>query len=349
MTKTLTIALDAMGGDVGPEVVLPGASMARDRFPEARFLLFGDEEHVSRVLGSLPKLTDRAEVRHCPSIVSNDERPSVALRTGRESSMWRAIEAVRAGEADGVVSAGNTGAMMAIAKFVLRTPRGVDRPAIASFIPTMRGESVMLDLGANIQCDAGNLVQFGVMGAIFAHAVLGIEEPTVGLLNVGAEELKGNETVKAAAGRLRDLEGPFVFHGFIEGDDIPAGTTDVVATDGFSGNVALKTAEGTSKLYATFLRETFKSSRMAGLAYLLARGSLTRLRRRLDPRRYNGAVFVGLNGIVVKSHGGTDAFGFSNAVGMAVDMARHGFMNEIREVLERIDAGHSDSSSAAVV
>lgn len=325
-----------MGGDSGPDVVLRGANIARERFPDTSFLVFGDSDRIEAVLSRLPKLRDRVEVRHTETIVSNDTKPSAALRSGRKSSMWRAIEAVKEGEADLVVSAGNTGALMAIAKFVLRTPRGVDRPAIVTYFPTLHGETVMLDLGANIECDSENLVQFAVMGAVFARTALAIEQPSVGVLNVGAEELKGNEVVRSAAARLREIEGPFRFHGFVEGNDILDGTVDVVVTDGFTGNVALKTAEGTSKLYAAFLRETFKSSLGARLGYLLARPALNRLRRRLDPRRYNGAVFVGLNGIVVKSHGGTDGFGFGNAIGVGIDMAASGFMEKIRHELERL-------------
>ncbi len=252
--------------------------------------------------------------------------------------MRLALDAVRDDVAQAAVSAGNTGALMAMAKYVFKTLPGIDRPAIASFLPTRRSEIVMLDLGANIVCDVNNLVQFAVMGEVFARTMLGIERPTIGLLNVGAEELKGNEAVRAASTVLRASELPITFYGFVEGDDIPNGTVDVVVTDGFSGNVALKTAEGTVALYTDFLRESFKSSWLARMGYLLAKPALTKLRTRLDPRRYNGAIFLGLNGITVKSHGGTDAVGFANAIGVAVDMIANGFSAKIRDELERLGA-----------
>jgi len=253
--------------------------------------------------------------------------------------MRLAIDAVAAGEADCVVSAGNTGALMAMAKLVLKTLPGIHRPAIATFLPTAIGESVMLDLGANIDCDAENLVQFAVMGAIFARTVLGLPDPSIGLLNVGAEELKGHEALRAAAQILRASPLPGRFHGFVEGNDIPAGTVDVVVTDGFTGNVALKLAEGMGKLYAGFLRRTFQSSVMAGLGYALARGAFRKLQARVDPRRYNGAMFLGLNGVCVKSHGGTDAFGFANAIGVAADLVAQGLNERIGEELQRLSQG----------
>ncbi|MGH7030972.1 MAG: phosphate acyltransferase, partial [Stellaceae bacterium] len=246
------------------------------------------------------------------------------------------IDAVAEGKADCVVSAGNTGALMAMAKFVLKTLPGIDRPAIASFFPTRRGESVMLDLGANVDCDAENLVQFALLGDAFARTVLGLVEPTVGLLNVGSEDLKGNDAVRAASLRLRDALSPIHFHGFIEGDDIPAWTVDVVVTDGFTGNIAVKTAEGTAKLFSEFLAGAFRHSAMTRLGYLLARPALRTLRMRIDPRRYNGAVFLGLGGIAVKSHGSADALGFANAIGVAVDMKINGFLDQTRVDLARL-------------
>jgi glycerol-3-phosphate acyltransferase PlsX len=265
-------------------------------------------------------------------------KPSVALRAGRASSMRLAINAVQSGEAHGVVSAGNTGALMAMSKFVLKTLATIDRPAIASFFPTLRGESVMMDLGANVECTADNLVQFAVMGDAFARTVLGVHQPTIGILNVGSEELKGHEEVRAAAAILR--AGPLAeqFHGFVEGNDITTGTTDVVVTDGFTGNVALKTAEGTARLYSEFLRGAFKSSFTARIGYVFARHALQKVRERTDPRRYNGAMFLGLNGIVVKSHGGTDAFGFANAIGVAIDMIANGINDRIRDELAQVAA-----------
>jgi glycerol-3-phosphate acyltransferase PlsX len=234
------------------------------------------------------------------------------------------------------VSAGNTGAFMAIAKLVMKTLPGIHRPAIAGYFPTLRGESVMLDLGANVECDATNLVEFAIMGNVFARTVLGVLHPTVGLLNVGSEEMKGHEALREASAMLRNTPMPGAFQGFVEGDDIAKGTVDVIVADGFTGNVALKTIEGTAKLYSGFLRETFRSSLLARLGYLLARPALNSLRTRVDPRRYNGAIFLGLNGIAVKSHGGTDAVGFANAIGVAIDMVLHGAIEKITEDFGRL-------------
>ncbi len=331
MSEALTIALDAMGGDHAPEMVVRGANLARSRFPDAQFVFFGDESKVQPLLTRLPKLAKVSSVVHTDQVVGGEDKPSVALRTGRQSSMRLAINSVHDGRAAAVVSAGNTGALMAMAKFVLKTLPGISRPAIASFFPTMRGESVMLDLGANVQCDAENLVQFAVMGEVFARTVLGTVKPTIGLLNVGSEDMKGHEALREANGILRDIKLPGTYHGFIEGDDIAKGTVDVVVADGFTGNVALKAIEGTARLYSEFLRATFKSSLLAKIGYLMARPALNALRLRTDPRRYNGAIFLGLNGITVKSHGGTDAIGFANAIGVAVDMILHGAIEKIRE------------------
>jgi phosphate acyltransferase len=322
VNEATTIALDAMGGDQAPGTVLRGAAIALQRFPQTRFLLFGAEERVRPLLSKLPALAAAAALHHTGEAVLDDAKPSLALRTGRQTSMRLAIDAVADGRADGVVSAGNTGALMAMAKFVLKTLPGIDRPAIASLFPTRRGESVMLDLGANIECDSENLVQFALMGDVFARTVLGLVEPTVGLLNVGAEDLKGNDAVRAASARLRGAMSPIRFHGFIEGDDITAGTVDVIVTDGFTGNIALKTAEGTAKFYSEALRSAFRHSLMARIGYVFARGALRKLRLRLDPRRYNGAVFLGLGGIAVKSHG--------------IDMKVNGFLEKIRGELARL-------------
>jgi len=338
VSGTITIALDAMGGDHAPEVVLRGADIALERHPDARFLLFGIESQVLPLLAQLPRVAKVAALHHTSEMVAADDKPSHVLRTGRSTSMRLAIDAVADGRADCVVSAGNTGALMALAKFALKTLPGIDRPAIATFYPTMRGESVMLDLGANIECDAENLVQFALMGDAFARTVLGVTEPIVGLLNVGSEDLKGNDAVRGAAARLRGGLTPIRFHGFVEGDDIGAGTVDVIVTDGFTGNVALKTAEGTVRLFTEALRSTFDHSLMARIGYLFARGALKKFRDRFDPRRYNGAMFLGLRGIAVKSHGSTDAFGFANAIGVAIDMKVNGFLEKIRADLARVNS-----------
>jgi len=342
VSEGITIALDAMGGDRAPSMVVKGAEIALQRHPDLHFLLFGAQDAVRPLLAKLPQLGKSVTLHHTDEEVADEAKPSLALRTGRQSSMRLAIEAVADGRADGVVSAGNTGALMAIAKFVLKMLPGIDRPAIASFFPTRRGESVMLDLGANVECDAENLIQFALMGDVFARTVLGLVEPTVGLLNVGSEDLKGNDAVRGASARLRGAVTPIHFYGFIEGDDIAAGTVDVVVTDGFTGNIAVKTAEGTVKLFSEFLEAAFRHSLSARIGYLFARSALRKLRMRSDPRRYNGAIFLGLDGIAVKSHGSTDAFGFANAIGVAVDMKVNGFLDKIRVELARL----SEVSSA---
>jgi phosphate acyltransferase len=334
---TLTIALDAMGGDHAPQVVIAGADMARERFRDLRFLLYGDERQLRALLRARGQLAARAQIEHTPERVDPDARPSQVLRQGRGTSMCLAIEAVKAGRASAAVSAGNTGALMALAKFVLKTLPGIDRPAIASLMPTRRSEAVFLDLGANSECDAENLVQFAVMGEVFARAVLGVTKPTVGLLNIGTEEVKGHDTIREAATALRASLLPIEFRGFVEGTDLTSGKVDVVVTDGFTGNVALKVLEGTVGLYTQFLREAFKSSFMAQIGYVLAKPALQLLRQRLDPRRYNGAMFLGLNGVVVKSHGGTDALGFANAIGVAADLVQQGTNQRITAELNRLD------------
>jgi len=350
VTGRLTLALDAMGGDNAPAAVVRGANLALRRHPQTDFLFYGREGELRPLVERLRRLRAVSQIVHTDDVVRSDEKPSVALRGGRRSSMRLAIDAVRDGTANAVVSGGNTGALMAMAKFALKTLPGVDRPAISSFFPTLRGETAMLDLGANVVCDARNLVQFTVMGNCFARSVLGIPEPSYALLNVGSEEMKGNETLQEAAALLRTLSLPGTFMGFVEGDDIAKGTVDVVVTDGFTGNVALKTAEGTATLYSEFLRRTFRSSLLAGLGYLLARPAMYKLRKRVDPRRYNGAVFLGLNGIAVKSHGGTDSLGFAHAIGVAADLARHGFLDSMRRDFEAIArASSAPEAQAATV
>ena len=348
MSASITIALDAMGGARAPDMVLRGAEMALRRHPGLHYMLFGEETVIRPLLAKMPSLAAAVELHHTSEMVMDDDKPSVALRAGRQSSMRLAIDAVAEGLADGVVSAGNTGALMAMAKFALKTLPGIDRPAIASFFPTQRGESVMLDLGANVECDADNLVQFALLGDAFARTVLGLVEPTIGLLNVGSEDQKGNDAVRAASLRLRGALSPIRFYGFIEGDDIAAGTVDVVVTDGFTGNIAVKTAEGTAKLFSEFLAGAFRHSLSARVGYLFARNALRKLHMRIDPRRYNGAVFLGLRGIAVKSHGSTDALGFAHAIGVAVDMQVNGFLDKIRLDLARLNAAAAAPQPAAL-
>jgi phosphate acyltransferase len=316
----LILSIDAMGGDSGPASILAGAAIACRRHPKIRFLLHGDEAVLKPLLGSHRALASRAEIRHAPAVIGMAEKPSQAVRRGRNSSMWHAVEAVAQGEAQVAVSAGNTGALMAISMFRMGLIEGISRPAIAVLWPTIRGQSVVLDVGANAGSDAEQLVDFAVMGEAFARAVFGIERPTVGLLNIGEEEMKGIESVKRAAQILRGCKLPMEFHGFIEGDDIGEGVVDVVVTDGFTGNVALKTAEGTAKLIVHYLRSALKRSLLGRLGALLASGAFRVLRRKLDPRNLNGGVFLGVNGVVVKSHGGTDALGFASAIDLAIDM-----------------------------
>ncbi|MEM7122686.1 MAG: phosphate acyltransferase PlsX [Pseudomonadota bacterium] len=347
MSGSLVLALDAMGGDNAPDMVVAGANVARVRYPNLQFRLFGNSEKLEKLLRRFPKLAQVATVVASETVIEASEKPSQALRRGRQSSMRLAIDDVSEGKARGVVSAGNTGALMAMSKIVLRTLPGIHRPAIATMFPTTRGESVMLDLGANIECDAENLVQFAIMGAAFARSVQGVRRPTVGLLNVGSEESKGHEEIKRAAQTLRDADLPLEFHGFVEGNDIADGTVDVVVTDGFTGNVALKTAEGTASMYSSFLRATFRRSVFSKLGYWMAKPALLALKRRFDPRRYNGGMFLGINGIAVKSHGGTDALGYANAIGFAVDMMTQGFNEKVIRDIESLDQGAKDAAEAA--
>ncbi|MGI4811225.1 MAG: phosphate acyltransferase PlsX [Janthinobacterium lividum] len=331
-----SLAIDAMGGDDAPLIVLDGIAVAAERHPNARFLLIGDEAKLRPLIAERKRLEQCCTLRHAETSISSDMKPTAALRV-RNSSMRLAIDAVANGEAEGLVSAGNTGALLALAKIVVKTLPGIDRPAMAAIAPTARGDIVMLDLGANIQCDARNLVEFAVMGDVFARTVLGLPAPTIGLMNVGSEELKGDERVREAAELLRLSHIAPQFYGFVEGHDIAAGTTDVIVMDGFTGNVALKTAEGALKLMGDLLRPIFSGSLMGKAAYLLARPGLDRMREWLDPRRYNGAVMLGLNGVVVKSHGGTDATGFAHAVDVAMDMVVNGFNAKIRDGLAQIN------------
>ncbi|MBY0331273.1 MAG: phosphate acyltransferase PlsX [Acetobacteraceae bacterium] len=350
MSQGFSLAIDGMGGDNAPEMVVDGLELAAERHPQARFLLVGDEARLGALLARRRRAAAACALRHAPDVISSEMKPTTALRQGRQSSMRIAIDAVAAGEAAGVVSAGNTGALMALAKIVIKTMPEIDRPALAAIAPSARGDVVMLDLGANVQCDSRNLVEFAVMGDSFARAVLGLTAPSIGLLNVGSEELKGDDRVRAAAEVLRESHIGPQFHGFVEGHDIAAGTVDVVVTDGFTGNVALKTGEGALRLMRDLLRQVFTSTIPARVGYLLARPALDRLREWMDPRRYNGAILIGLNGVVVKSHGGTDPLGFAHAVDVAMDMVTHRFNDRIRDGLARL-AGpeHPRAVSAAPV
>ena len=337
MPKAVRISLDAMGGDHGPSVVVPGAGLALERHPDLHFVMFGNETVIAPLLAQNSKLQHATEVHHTDLAVGMDEKPSVAIRTGRgKSSMWRSIQAVRDGHADACVSAGNTGALMAMAKICLKTMAHIERPAIAAMWPTMRGESIVLDVGATIGADAGHLVDMAIMGAAMARIVFDLERPTVGLLNVGTEEIKGIEAVKEASRMLRDSNLPNLdYRGFVEGDDLGRGTVDVVVTEGFTGNIALKTAEGTAKQIGEYLRAALSRTLMAKIGYFFARQAFASVRDKMDPRKVNGGVFLGLDGVVVKSHGGTDALGFASAVDVAYDMAHYDLMTTIRTMLEQ--------------
>ncbi|MGH6854424.1 MAG: phosphate acyltransferase PlsX [Aestuariivirga sp.] len=329
--QQLTIALDAMGGDAGPGMVVPGANLSALRHPEARFLLFGDGARIGSLLDRYPELKERSDIRHTDVSIAMDAKPSQALRQGRgKSSMWQAVEAVRKGEAQAVVSAGNTGALMAMTRFILKTLPGISRPAIAAIWPTLRGESIVLDVGATIGADASQLVEFAIMGEAMARCLFGLEKPTVGLLNIGVEEMKGVEQVREAARLLRQLHLPLEYWGFVEGDDIARGTVDVVVTEGFTGNIALKTAEGTAKQLSAYLKLALARTFISKLGAALASAAFAALRDRMDPRKHNGGVFLGLNGVAVKSHGGTDDLGFATAIDVAIEMVRNDLVNKIK-------------------
>ena len=336
MAAPRTISLDAMGGDEGPAVVVPGAAIALDRHPDVSFLLFGDRDRIAPYLEAHPSLGSCVRVIHTDAVVEMQDKPSQAVRRGRSSSMWLALDAVKRGDADVAVSAGNTGALMAMAKFNLHTMPGIERPAIAGLWPTIRGDTVMLDMGASIGAEADHLVDLAVMGSAMARVLFDLDCPSVGLLNIGVEEVKGLESVREAGKFLREAKLPFLnYIGFVEADTIGQGVADVIVTEGFAGNIAIKTAEGTAKQITTLLRSAMSRTWRARLGYLLAREAFGTLRDKMDPRKANGGVFLGLNGIVIKSHGGTDAEGFAAAVDVGYDMVRYELLNKIRDTLLR--------------
>ncbi|WP_322517206.1 phosphate acyltransferase PlsX [Rhodopseudomonas palustris] len=348
MPVKVRIALDAMGGDFGPSVIVPGAAISLGRHPDAEFLLFGDSALIEKELAAYPALKKVSRVIHTDVAVSMHDKPSQALRRGRKvSSMWLAIEAVKKGEADVAVSAGNTGALMAMARFCLRTLPGIDRPAIAATWPTVRGDSVVLDLGATIGGDAEHLKALAVMGAAMASVLFDLERPTVGLLNIGVEEIKGGEEIREAAELLRAMQSPrFEFVGFVEGDGIGKGAADVIVSEGFSGNIALKAAEGTARQISEYLKAAMSRTWRSKIGYLFARDAFKALKDKMDPNKSNGGVFLGLNGIVVKSHGGTSADGFAYAVDVSYDMVRYDLLTKINQTLNR-EAGALVSTPTA--
>ena len=341
MPQKVRIALDAMGGDFGASVVIPGAAISLTRHPDTEFLLFGDRAVIEEQLAKHPSMKAVSRVIHTDVAVSNEDKPSQALRRGRKtSSMWLAIDAVKKGEAGVAISAGNTGALVAMARFCLRMLNGIDRPALAAVWPTIKGYSVVLDLGATIGGDARHLVALAVMGSAMASARFGLERPTVGLLNIGVEEMKGHEEIREAAELLRAMNLPQLdYIGFVEGDGIGRGAADVIVTEGFSGNIALKAAEGTSRQLLQFLRGAMASTLSSRLGYLLARKAFRVLRDKMDPGKSNGSVLLGLNGIVVKSHGGTDAAGFAYAVDVGYEMVHYDLLTKINQMLNRDGGG----------
>jgi glycerol-3-phosphate acyltransferase PlsX len=337
-----------MGGDTGPAVMVAGAARAQSGHPDLRFLFFGDEPQIRSELARHSDLAATAEIVHSDDVIAGSEKPSQAIRRAKTTSMGRAVAAVKTRKADAAVSAGNTGALMAMSKLALRTLPGIDRPALAALLPSLGDtDFVMLDLGANTECDTQNLVQFSVMGAAYARVVLDLEKPRVQLLNIGTEELKGTDTLKDAAAILRDAADylGMRFDGFIEGDKISRGDVDVVVTDGFSGNIALKTAEGTARFVTDLLRRAFSSSTRSKIGFLISRPATELLKHHLDPNNHNGAVFLGLNGVVVKSHGGANEKGVANAIRVASRMVREDLTRKITEDLDNISA-HRISTAA---
>jgi glycerol-3-phosphate acyltransferase PlsX len=349
LPDTLVISIDAMGGDHGPAVVVPGVTRAATKFlPGARFLLHGDGQALESALHGAPEIRDLCEIRPSAGVIAMDAKPAHAMRRGKGTSMWNAVDSVRTGEAMAAVSAGNTGALMAISRLLLRMAANMDRPALVANWPTLRGVTSVLDVGANIVCDAERLVEFAVLGVAYHRAVHHTPRPTVGVLNVGTETEKGHEEVRGADRLLREGAFEFDYLGFVEGDDIARGAADVIVTDGFTGNVALKTAEGLARFFSAQLRATFTANNLSRLGAFIAQRSLKKMRDRLDPSTINAAPFLGLNGIVVKTHGGADAVGFATAIRLAADLAKSDVVAEIDSNLRRLtDIGAHESASEA--
>lgn len=347
MADTTLISLDAMGGDHGPSVVVGGIKHYLDQWggEGVRFQLHGDEAAIRAEMARCNLTEAVCEIQHTDKMVAMDEKPAQAMRRGKGSSMWNAIDAVKSGSAKAAVSAGNTGALMAISKLLLRmAAAGLERPAIVASWPTTRGYTAVLDVGANIGSDAKQLIEFAIMGEAFQSAVHGVQNPKVGLLNIGSEDVKGHDELREAHAILRGGSLPLNYFGFVEGNDIPKGTVDVIVTDGFTGNVALKTAEGTARFISTLLKEALTSGPMAKLGAVIAMPALKRMASRIDPNAVNGGPLLGLNGIVVKSHGGASAQGFANAIRVAVDLARSDYSAKVGANLARLSAVVEPSS-----
>ena len=335
MGSTPRIAIDAMGGDVGVQMMVAGAALAHERHPHLRFLFVGDEAQIRAALNSHAALHAISDILHTDIVVTGDDKPGQALRKARGSSMGRAIDAVKQGDAGGALSAGNTGALMAMAKVALRTMPGIDRPALSAMVPSLgANDVVMLDLGANTEVDARNLVQFAVMGAAYSRTALGVARPRVALLNIGTEDQKGTDEIREAAQMLREATDlPLDFRGFIEGDKLSRGDVDVVVHDGFSGNIALKTIEGTARFVSDLLKRAFSSSIRSKVGFLISRPATELLRHHLDPNNHNGAVFLGLNGVVLKSHGSANEKGVANAVHVCANLVEQDIVAQVQEDL----------------
>jgi phosphate acyltransferase len=350
MSQGLTLSVDAMGGDHAPEAIIAGVDIFARTNVDLKILLHGDQARLMPLLDQYPSAKNVSDVRHAVETVAMDAKPSQAMRN-KNTSMWQSIASVKSGEADAIVSAGNTGALMAVAQLQLRTMEGLHRPAITAAWPTPKGYCVVLDVGANVDSDPDQLVDFAIMGEAFSKALYGIKKPTIGLLNIGSEEAKGHEDIREAM-RLLRLYGAILdldVRGFVEGNDISMGSTDVVVTDGFTGNIALKTAEGAARLVGGFVKEALTSGPFSMLGALLASAGLKRLKDRMDPSSVNGGVFLGLNGLVVKSHGGTNAKGFATAMGIASRLATSAYMSEVQANLTRLIVARAAEKSGAVV
>ncbi len=349
MTGAVTLSVDAMGGDHAPQAIIAGVDVFARANPNIKILVHGDQALIAPLLDSLPAAKAVCTVHHAAETIPMDVKPSQAMRK-KGTSMWNAIASVKAGQASAVISAGNTGALMAVAHLQLRTMEGLHRPAITASWPTPKGSCVVLDVGANVDSDPDQLVDFAIMGEAFAKALYGINQPTIGLLNVGSEDAKGHEDIREAM-RLLRLYGAMLdldVQGFVEGNDISLGKTDVVVTDGFTGNIALKTAEGAARLVGGFLKEALTSGPFSMLGAMLAYGGLKKLKDRMDPSSLNGGVFLGLNGLVVKSHGGTNAKGFSTAMGIAARLAASSYTAQVQANLKRLIAARASEKLSAV-